>query len=250
MAIRVTVWNEFQHEKNDERVRAVYPDGLHMALKEMLECDEVIVRTATLDDPECGLTEEVLEDTDVLLWWGHMRHSLVPDEVVDRVQKQVLSGMGLIVLHSGHNSKPFKRLMGTTCSLRWNEIGERERIFVIEPAHPIAQGLPPYFDIQHEEMYGEHFDIPTPDELVLSAWFHSGEIFRAGCVWKRGYGKVFYFQPGHETYDNYKANPYVRQVIRNAVRYVKRPEGLNPRLNCPHVTALENVPECDRTDHK
>ena len=145
--IRVTVWNEFYHEKNDPRTAAVYPDGLHMAIKRMLECEDVTVRTATLDDPECGLTEEVLADTDVLVWWGHVRHQLVPDEVAKRVQMHVLSGMGLIVLHSGHKSKPFMRLMGTTCSLTWNEVGERERVFVIDPAHPIAKGLPAYFEV-------------------------------------------------------------------------------------------------------
>ena len=170
-------------------------------------------------------------------------------EVAERVQMHVLSGMGLIVLHSGHKSKPFMRLMGTTCSLNWNEVGERERIFVIDPAHPIAKGLPAYFEVKHEEMYGEHFDVPTPDELVLSAWFQSGQIFRCGCVWRRGYGKVFYFQPGHETYPTYNENEYVRTVIRNAVRYVARPAGLNPRLDCPHVGELERVPDCDRIDH-
>ena len=220
-----------------------------MAIKRMLECEDVTVRTATLDDPECGLTEEVLADTDVLVWWGHVRHHLVPDEVAKRVQMHVLSGMGLIVLHSGHKSKPFMRLMGTTCSLTWNEVGERERVFVIDPAHPIAKGLPAYFEVKHEEMYGEHFDVPTPDELVLSAWFQSGQIFRCGCVWRRGYGKVFYFQPGHETYPTYNENEYVRTVIRNAVRYVARPVGLNPRLDCPHVGELERVPDCDRIDH-
>ena len=173
----------------------------------------------------------------------------MPDEVAKRVQMHVLSGMGLIVLHSGHKSKPFMRLMGTTCSLTWNEVGERERVFVIDPAHPIAKGLPAYFEVKHEEMYGEHFDVPTPDELVLSAWFQSGQIFRCGCVWRRGYGKVFYFQPGHETYPTYNENEYVRTVIRNAVRYVARPAGLNPRLDCPHVGELERVPDCDRIDH-
>lgn len=241
MAIRVTVWNEFVHEKTDEIVRRAYPQGIHMAIKEMLACDDVTVRTATLEEPECGLPEEVLADTDVLVWWGHKCHGMVPDEVAERVQRHVLSGMGLIVLHSGHKSKPFMRLMGTTCSLRWNEIGERERIWVIDPTHPIAQGLTEFFEVEHEEMYGEHFDVPTPDELVLSAWFQSGEVFRCGCVWRRGYGKVFYFQPGHETYPTYSQNEGVRTVIRNAVRYVARPAGLSPRLNCPHVAAIENI---------
>ena len=248
MAIHVTVWNEFYHENIQERVRAAYPRGIHVALKEMLECEDVQVRTATLPEPECGLTAAALNDTDVLIWWGHAKHRDVPDEIAARVQEHVLRGMGLIVLHSGHKSKPFMRLMGTTCNLNWNEIGERERIFVIDPAHPIAQGLPPYFELAHEEMYGEHFDIPTPDELVLSAWFQSGQIFRCGCVWRRGYGKVFYFQPGHETYPTYSTNEGVQAVIRNAVRYVARPAGLQVREGCPHVGELEPVAACDRMD--
>lgn len=246
--IRVTVWNEFVHEREEERVRRVYPEGIHMALKELLEDENTQVRTATLQDPECGLTEEVLAQTDVLVWWGHMRHGQVPDEIAARVQRHVLEGMGLVVLHSGHKSKPFMRLMGTTCNLNWNEVGERERIFVIDPVHPIAQGLPPYFEVEHEEMYGEHFDIPTPDELVLSAWFQSGQIFRCGCAWRRGYGRVFYFQPGHETYPTYVTNECVRTVIRNAVRYVARPQGLTLREGCPHVGELERVPDSVRTD--
>ena len=248
MAIHVTVWNEFYHENIQERVRAAYPRGIHVALKEMLECEDVQVRTATLPEPECGLTEEVLNDTDVLIWWGHAKHRDVPDEIAARVQEHVLRGMGLIVLHSGHKSKPFMRLMGTTCNLSWNEVGERERIFVIDPTHPIVQGLPPYFELAHEEMYGEHFDVPTPDELVLSAWFQSGQIFRCGCVWRRGYGKVFYFQPGHETYPTYSTNEGVQAVIRNAVRYVARPAGLQVREGCPHVGELEPVAACDRMD--
>ena len=218
--IRVTVWNEFYHEKNDPRTAAVYPDGLHMAIKRMLECENVTVRTATLDDPECGLTEEVLADTDVLVWWGHVRHHLVPDEVAKRVQMHVLSGMGLIVLHSGHKSKPFMRLMGTTCSLTWNEVGERERVFVIDPAHPIAKGLPAYFEVKHEEMYGEPFAIPAPDELVFISWFRGGEVMRSGCTFKRGFGKLFYFRPGHETLPTYH-NEQVRRVILNALEYLK-----------------------------
>ena len=239
MAIRVTVWNEFAHEKTEDRVKAVYPDGIHMALKRMLECDEVTVRTATLDDEECGLTQDVLDETDVLVWWGHMRHHLVPDEVVQRVYDRVMNGMGIICLHSAHNSKIFKRLMGTTCSLRWHEIGEHERIAVIDPAHPICQGLPLHFVIDHEEMYGERFDIPTPDELLMLGWFPSGEVFRSGCVWRRGHGKVFYFQPGHETFPNYVNNENIATVIRNAVRYVAPAQNMQIRTDCIKVDPLE-----------
>lgn len=248
MPIKVTVWNEFHHEQTNEKVRAVYPEGIHMALKEMLECDDVSVRTATLYDKNCGLSEDILNDTDVLLWWGHVRHALVPDSIAEMVQRHVLRGMGLIVLHSGHNSKPFKRLMGTSCSLRWHEVGERARLFTIDPAHPIAKGLPAYFEIPHEEMYGEYFGVPTPDAHVFTTWYQSGEVFRSGLVWQRELGKVFYFQPGHETYPTYKENEFVRTVIRNAVRYVARPQGITPREGCLHVPELERVPDCDRID--
>ena len=217
--IRVTVWNEFRHEKVHEAVRSVYPDGLHVAIGDGLQAHGVQqVRFATLDEPEHGLTEAVLAATDVLIWWGHMAHHDVQDEIVDRVQQRVLQGMGLIVLHSGHHSKIFRKLMGTSCSLRWREAGENERIWVIEPGHPIAQGLGPYIDIPQVEMYGEHFDIPAPDSLVFVSWFKGGEVFRSGCCFHRGHGKVFYFRPGHETFPIYY-QAEVRQVIANAVRW-------------------------------
>ncbi len=217
--IRVTVWHEFRHEKRHEAVSLVYPNGIHHTIAEGLQAHGITqVRTATLDEPEHGLSEEVLANTDVLTWWGHMAHREVDDAIVDRVHQRVLEGMGLIVLHSGHHSKIFKKLMGTSCSLRWREVGERERLWVVDPAHPIAQGIGPYFEIPHTEMYGEHFDIPTPDQLVFISWFQGGEVFRSGCCFHRGHGKIFYFRPGHETYPIYY-QPEVRQVIANAVRW-------------------------------
>lgn len=217
--IRVTVWHEFRHEKRTEAVRAVYPDGIHMTIAAGLqEHGFTNVRTATLDEPEHGLTEEVLAQTDVLTWWGHMAHREVDDAIVERVAQRVLEGMGLIVLHSGHFSKIFRRLMGTTCSLRWREAGENERMWVVSPGHPIVQGLGPYIDVPHAEMYGEHFDIPAPDELVFISWFKGGEVFRSGCCFHRGHGKIFYFRPGHETYPIYY-QPEIRQVIANAARW-------------------------------
>jgi trehalose utilization protein len=214
---RVTVWNEFRHEKTDAEVQAVYPTGIHNAIADGLRAHGLTtVRTATLDEPEHGLTEAVLAETDVLIWWGHMAHGDVKDEIVDRVHERVLAGMGLIVLHSGHFSKIFKRLMGTTCNLKWREIGERERLWVIEPGHPIAEGLGEYFEIPHTEMYGERFDIPDPDTLVFVSWFQGGEVFRSGCCFHRCAGKIFYFRPGHETFPIfYQAE--VKQVLRNAV---------------------------------
>jgi trehalose utilization protein len=188
---------------------------------------EFEVRTATLDEPEHGLSKETLEATDVLTWWGHMAHSEVKDEIVERVrQRVVLGGMGLIVLHSGHFSKIFKKLMGTTCDLRWREIGEKERIWVVESNHPIAAGLPPHFEIPHDEMYGERFDIPAPDALVFLSWFQGGDVFRSGCCFNRGNGRIFYFCPGHETFPVYYQSE-VRRVIANACRWAA-PTGCPP----------------------
>lgn len=217
--LRITIWNEYRHEKQEEAVRAVYPEGIHATLQNVLASGDCAIRTATLDEPECGLTQAILDETDVLLWWGHVAHGEVPDAIVDRVQQRVLDGMGLICLHSAHASKIFHRLMGTrTLSLRWRDDGELCRLWVMDPAHPIAAGLSDYIDIPHDETYGEHFEIPTPDELVFVSWFPGGEVFRSGCCWRRGLGRVFYFQPGHETFPIYE-QPEVRQILRNAVRW-------------------------------
>lgn len=225
--IRVTVWNEFRHEKepNGEPGK-VYPEGMHAAIAKNLGAQPGIeARTATLDEPEHGLTEEVLNNTDVLTWWGHMAHHEVSDEIVDRVQQRVVAdGMGLIVLHSGHFSKIFRRLMGTGCNLKWREIGEKERLWVIDRAHPITEGLPDYFELPHTEMYGEPFDIPSPDEQVFISWFEGGEVFRSGCCWHRGRGKIFYFRPGHETYPIYY-DKNVLKVLTNAVYWAAPSNG-------------------------
>jgi trehalose utilization protein len=218
MTLNVTIWNEFRHEKVNQEARKVYPDGLHAPIAEHLRAEGMTVRAATLDEPEHGLTEALLAETDVLTWWGQMAHHEVGDEIVSRVQQRVLNGMGLIVLHSGHHSKIFRRLMGTGCDLIWREANERERIWVVEPGHPIAAGLGPYFEIPREEMYGERFDIPAPDTLVFLSWFQGGEVFRSGCCYQRGLGKIFYFRPGHETYPTYYQKE-VLQVIANAVRW-------------------------------
>ena len=218
--IRVTVWNEGVHEKTHEEVRSVYPNGIHAVIEAGLkESGYLNIKTATLDDPEHGLTDEVLAETDVLTWWGHMAHARVRDEVVEKIFKRVvIDGMGLIVLHSAHFSKIFKRLMGTSCDLKWREAAEKERLWVVNPGHPITVGLGDYFEVPHEEMYGEYFDIPQPDELVFVSWFKGGEVFRSGCCYYRGRGKVFYFRPGHETYPTYYQKE-VRQVIANAVKW-------------------------------
>ena len=223
--IRVTVWNEYRHEVQEPAIGAIYPNGIHSAIAEGLAEHGFTARTATLDEPEHGLTDEVLANTDVLIWWGHKAHAEVSEEIVDRVQKRVWDGMGLITLHSGHFSKPFKRLMGTSCDLKWREADEKERLWVVSPGHPITEGIGEYLEIEEEEMYGEHFDIPAPDELVFVSWFEGGEVFRSGCCFFRGAGKIFYFRPGHETYPTYFRDD-IRLVIANAVRWaapVQRP---------------------------
>ncbi|MCC3373945.1 ThuA domain-containing protein [Cohnella sp. REN36] len=216
--LRVTVWNENRHEKTNEKVRDVYPNGIHAAIGEGLGTNDFEVAYATLDDAEHGLTEARLNETDVLFWWGHMAHGEVSDEIVERVHQRVLKGMGLIVLHSGHFSKIFKKLMGTSCDLKWREADEKERLWVVSPGHPIVEGIGEYIELEAEEMYGEHFDIPQPDELVLVSWFEGGEVFRSGCTFSRGQGKIFYFRPGHETYPTY-FNPQVRRILANAAKW-------------------------------
>ncbi|MGG1312627.1 MULTISPECIES: ThuA domain-containing protein [Cohnella] len=216
--LKVTIWNEFRHENENEKVRSIYPNGIHAAIGEGLG-GIADVAYATLDqDAEHGLSEARLAETDVLIWWGHTAHDEVKDEIVERVKQRVLRGMGLIVLHSGHFSKIFKTLMGTSCDLKWREADEKERLWVVSPGHPIAEGIGEYIELPQEEMYGEHFDIPQPDELVFVSWFQGGEVFRSGCTFHRGQGKIFYFRPGHETYPTYY-NEQVRTVIRNAVKW-------------------------------
>jgi trehalose utilization protein len=240
--IRVTVWNEYRHEKTHEEVAKVYPEGIHGQIASFLQAQpDMEVATATLDEPEHGLTVERLAETDVLIWWGHMAHGEVQDKIVDRVQQAILNGMGLIVLHSGHFSKIFKRMMGTNCSLKWREIGERERLWVTDPAHPIVQGLGEYFEIPHVEMYGEFFDIPQPDALVFISWFQGGEVFRSGAAYHRGKGKVFYFRPGHETLPIFFQSE-VQQVIVNAVRWAAPVAGPYTDLaKCERYDPIEDV---------
>ena len=218
--INVTIWNEYRHERSDPAITRIYPDGIHGTLSTLLSAEpDMFVRTATLDMPSHGLNDEVLADTDVLLWWGHLAHGEVSDTVVEKVRQRVLDGMGLIVLHSGHGSRIFERLLGTrTGRLKWREAGERERLWVVNPGHPIAAGVPECIEIAQEEMYGEHFEIPAPDALVFISWFQGGEVFRSGACWRRGKGRIFYFRPGHEAYPTYH-HPDVCLVIRNAVRW-------------------------------
>ena len=235
--IRALVWNENVHERTNPAVKQIYPDGIHGRIAAALGEDPgITAATATLEEPEHGLTEARLKQTDVLLWWGHKVHGEVQDAIVERVRQRVWEGMGLIVLHSGHFSKIFKALMGSPCSLKWREAGERERVWVINRNHPIAQGIGERIEIENTEMYGEPFNVPEPMETVFVSWYEGGEVFRSGMTWQRGGGRIFYFSPGHETYPIYD-NPDVGKVLRNAVHWA-----YNPAPAWADIAAAPNVP--------
>lgn len=216
--INVTIWNEFRHEKTKPAVRAIYPEGIHKALAGHLAAEDLDIRCVSLDEPDQGLPDEVLNSTDVLMWWGHCAHAAVADELVERVRDRVIHGMGLIVLHSGHYSKIFQAVNGTSCRLRWREIGESCRVWCADPSHPVAEGIPETFALEHEEMYGEPFMIAPDGHVVFYSWFKGGETFRSGVAFQRENGRIFYFQPGHETYRSYY-DPIVLKVIGNAIRW-------------------------------
>lgn len=241
--INVTIWNEYLHEKEDSPagnyIRQFYPNGMHRFLAEKLASDELETRGVTLWDPDQGLSDELLGKTDVLLWWGHCAHSDVKDELVEKIQKRVLGGMGLIVLHSGHFSKIFRKLMGTACRLRWREVGEKERLWVAAPSHPIAKGIPETFVIPNHEMYGEPFDIPQDGKIVFMSWFEGGNVFRSGVTFERDRGKIFYFSPGHETYPIYH-DPVILKILDNAIHWAAQKERVPERIT-PQPEALETI---------
>lgn len=238
---RVTIWNEYLHEIDNDVVNGIYPNGIHNAIGDFLKTlGDFEVKTATLREENHGLSDEILSQTDVLVWWGHRAHGEVSDEIVAKVHAQVLSGMGLVVLHSGHFSKIFQKLMGTNCSLKWREADEKERLWNLEPAHPIMQGIPDYFELPEEEMYGERFDIPTPDKLLMLSWFQGGEVFRSACTWQRGHGRIFYFRPGHETFPTYY-NEYVQRIIANSCKWARRRVQIDT-TDAPNSKELEPVP--------
>lgn len=237
MTIRTIVWGENVHEQTNRTVAELYPGGMHAVIAAGLnEHERIAATTATLQEPEHGLTPDRLAETDVLVWWGHAAHGDVDDAVAARVVEHVWAGMGLICLHSAHFAKVFKRLMGTPCNLTWREAGERERLWVTSRNHPIAAGLPDAFELEHEEMYGEPFGVPDPLETVFISWFQGGEVFRSGVTYRRGAGNVFYFRPGHETYPTYH-DKTVKQVLKNAVLWAH-----NPAARVADVIAAPNRP--------
>lgn len=256
MTIRTLVWGENVHEQKNKTVAEIYPQGMHGQIAKLLSSDaNLSVKTTTLQEPEHGCTEEALSQTDVLIWWGHAAHDKVDDAVVKRVMEHVWQGMGLIVLHSGHHSKLFKGLMGAPANLNWREAGERERLWVVNPGHPIAKGLPAYFELENEEMYGEPFTVPEPLETVFVSWFQGGEVFRSGLTYRRGAGNIFYFRPGHETYPTYH-DATVGQVLRNAVNWAHNGDRYARLMKAPNVPvgeAIEKIeergPKLSSSDH-
>ena len=240
--LKVTIWNEYLHELEHDSVAALYPDGIHGALRAAVleRHPDAVVRTATLRQPDHGLSDALLADTDVLFWWGHKAHAEVADAWAAKVHQAVLGGMGLVVLHSGHFSKPFQRVLGSNASLLWREADEKERLWNLQPSHPILEGVPAYFELEQEEMYGERFDVPTPDELLMISWFQGGEVFRSLCTWRRGHGQVVYFRPGHETYPTYH-HPLVRRIVANAAAWAAR-RVAQPTDRCTRSVELEPVP--------
>ena len=237
--IKVTVWNEYLRQ-DERQVLEAYPEGMHNVIAAALNREKDIKASVSLlSNPEQGLDEKTLDNTDVLIWWGHHYHDKVEDSLAQKVADRVRRGMGVIFLHSAHNSKPFKLLLGTSGSLCWRVADEKERIWVSAPSHPIAAGLPPSFVLEKEEMYGEPFGIPTPDETVFIGWFEGGNVFRSGVTFTREYGKIFYFQPGHETYPIYR-DANIQKVITNAVRWAA-PLVKIPEFDCPNTPAVEKI---------
>lgn len=222
--LKVLIWNENEHEKIHEEVAKIYPLGIHGTLAKALNADDLDISIATMDMPNQGIAEEALEGVDVLVWWAHLLHHLVEDRVVELINKRVNAGMGFVALHSAHHSRVFGRLMGTNCNLAWREAetGERVRVWCADPAHPIAKGVPLHIDIPADEMYGEPFNVPKPDDVVFINWYEGGEVFRGGCTWRRGRGRVFFFSPGHETFPIYH-NSEITHVIGNGIRWVAEP---------------------------
>jgi trehalose utilization protein len=224
MPIRVLVYGENVHERKNSVVAGLYPKGMHGTIAEALNADAGLkATTVTLEEIEAGKwSPAALKDVDVMTWWGHVAHDKVPDEVVNAVAERVWEGMGLVVLHSGHFSKIFKKLMGSPCALQWREAGEKERVWVVNRTHPIATGLPPSFVVPETEMYGEPFSIPEPKETVFISWYDGGNVFRSGVTYQRGGGNIFYFSPGHEVYPIYH-QAEVQTVLRNAVKWAYNP---------------------------
>lgn len=222
---RVLVFSENTPQPQQARYDEIYPQGIGPAISAALRARGLEVKEALLTEPENGMSEAALEDVDVVFYWSHKAHALVEEATTQRLHRRVLAGMGLVILHSAMGAPIFHRLLGTSAKLYWRNYGERERVWVLDPQHPIAHGIGPYVELEQEEMYSEPFEIPTPDELVFLSWFEGGEVFRSGCCWRRGRGKLFYFRPGHETAPTYH-NADVQRILYNAALWAAPADGV------------------------
>ena len=240
--IRATIWNEYIHETAEPAVAALYPGGIHETLARLLQDEDFCITTSYLNKDEYqGLSPALLRDTDVLIWWSHCAQDALTDETAARVVSRVREGMGFIVLHAGRNSKPFRQLLGTSCGAVWRDWNEKAYIWTTCPAHPIAAGVPEVFALDGEEMYGEYFDIPRPDDVVFISWFAGGNVFRGGVTFTYGLGKIFYFHPGHERCKSLY-NENVVRILKNAVRWAVPvpPKDIRGGVFRPPLEPIEN----------
>ncbi len=212
--IRVRVWCEGTARK------ATYPDDVDGALGQYLgRMEDLRIARARLDDPNAGLSDAELDATDVVVWWGHLRHDDLPADrsraIVDRVKA---AKIGFVALHASCGSRPFRGLMGTTCEPGgWRDDGRPERIEFKAPDHPIARGVEP-FTIPQSAMFAEPFEVPAPESVVFVSNWGPGETFRSGLTWTVGKGRVAYLRPGHDALPVF-FHPSVRKVIANAARW-------------------------------
>lgn len=215
--LRVHVWCE------GTAPRAVYPNDVDGAVADHLgKLPTLQVRRGRLADPSAGLAEDVLDATDVLLWWGHLRHDDVPNDRAEAVVRRVREGkLGLIALHSSCTSKPFKGLMGMACEPGgWREDGRPEHVKIVAPDHPIARGVTP-FTIPRSDMFAEPFEVPAPESVVLVSNWDNGETVRSGLTWTVGKGRVAFLRTGHDAFP-VLFHPSVRQIIANATLWAGR----------------------------
>ncbi len=215
--LRVRVWCE------GTAPRAVYPQDIDGAVAAHLgKSPGVKVERARLTDPSAGLADAALDATDVLIWWGHIRHDAVPDDRAQAVIRRVRAGkLGLVALHSSCASKPFKGLMGMSCEPGgWREDGRPEHVKIAAPDHPIARGVAP-FTIPRSDMFAEPFDVPAPETVVLVSSWDRGETLRSGLTWSVDKGRVAFLRTGHDAFP-VLFHPAVRQLLANASQWVGR----------------------------
>lgn len=220
--MRILIYNEGRDERNKPEVLTIYPKEIGGALSHIVSQipNSEIIDILSMYNVKEKLTNNLLESVDLLLYWSHGGNSQFPDELAKLIQDHVLRGMGFVVLHSAIGSKPFKALMGTTCSIHYRH-DDFERMTCCNPLHPIAAGLPLHIELDKEESYGEYIDVPKPDDIIYLGWFDSGEVCRSVMTWTRGYGKVVFIQPGHETNSSYH-NPYIQKLIVNSCIWASR----------------------------